>query len=125
MFWHGNNFGFTLTDFINLMMSKTMIVGTVGIFFNAEAGFSGNYFVQDFLFLFYNFTSFGYYTFLEVNISKRYYQDNESRLPFRMSQVYAYYRDKYMKTMMQRFLIFSGFMYYGGAISYYICYHAL
>lgn len=45
MFWHGNNFGFSLTDFCNLMMSKTMIVGTVAIFYNIHAGFSGGYFI--------------------------------------------------------------------------------
>ena len=72
-FWHGNNFGFSLTDFCNLMMAKTMIVGTVAIFYNFNAGFSGGYFVQDFLFLFYNFTSYGFYTIFEVNISKRRY----------------------------------------------------
>ena len=45
MFWHGSNFGFSLTDFVNLMMSKTMIVGTTAIFYNFHCGFSGGNFV--------------------------------------------------------------------------------
>jgi len=75
MFWHGTNFGFSLTDMTNLMMSKAMITGTAGIFYNIHTGFSGGYFVQDFLFLLYNFTSYGFYCIFEVNISKRYFQD--------------------------------------------------
>jgi len=39
-----------------------------------------------------------------------------------MSEAYSYYRDVYMKGMMKRFIIFSAFMYYGGAISYVISY---
>ena len=123
MFWHGNNFGTSLHDFCLLMVSKTMIVGTVAIFYNIFTGFSGGYFVQDFLWIFYNFTTYGYYTFLEVNISKRYSQDAEQKLPFRMSQAYRYYRDHYMKGMMKRFLLFSIFMYYGGAVAYLISFH--
>ena len=123
LFWHGNNFGTSLQDFCLLMMSKTMIVGTVAIFYNIYTGFSGGYFVQDFLWIFYNLTSYGYYTFLEVNISKRYFQDCEEKLPFKMSHAYRYYRDQYMKGMMKRFLFFSVFMYYGGAIAYYVSFH--
>lgn len=67
------------------MFAKTMIVGTVAIFYNSGAGFSAGYFVQDALFLLYNFVTYGYYPFLEVNISKRYHQDNEEKLPFKMS----------------------------------------
>ena len=73
MFWHGNNFGTSLLDFCLLMMAKTMIVGTVAIFYNAHTGFSGGYFVQNFLWIFYNFTTYGYYMFMEVNISKKYH----------------------------------------------------
>ena len=72
LFWHGCNFGFSLTDFCNLMLSKTMVVGTVGIFYNFQTGFSAGYFVENALWILYNFLTFGWYPFLEVNISKRY-----------------------------------------------------
>ena len=123
MFWHGNNFGTNLHDFCLLMVAKTMILGTLAIFYNIYTGFSGGYFVQDFLWISYNFMTYGCYPFLEVNISKRYYQDAEEKLPFKMSHAYKYYRDQYMKGMMKRFLFFSLFMYYGGAVAYYISYH--
>ena len=42
-----------------------------------------------------------------------------------MSQSYAYFRDRYMKGMLNRFCIFSFFMYYGGAVSYYVTFQAL
>lgn len=65
MFWHGSNFGYSLTDFCNLMFAKTMLVGTVAIFYNFGTGFSAGYFVQDLLFMLYNVTSYGYYPWLE------------------------------------------------------------
>ena len=120
MFWHGNNFGQSLSDFVNIMLAKTMITGTTAIFYNFHCGFSVGNFVQDFMFLMYNFTTFGWYPILEVNINKRRYQDDESKLPFSMSEAYAYFRDRYMKGMLNRFCIFSFFIYYGGAVSYYI-----
>lgn len=55
------------------MMAKTMIVGTVAIFYNMHAGFSGGYFVENFLWIFYNFSTFGYYCIFEVNINKERY----------------------------------------------------
>ena len=108
-----------------MMMSKTMITGTTGIFYNIYAGFSGGYFIQDFLFVFYNFTTYGYYCFTEVNISKRYYQDREHEMPFKMSDCYAYFRDKYMKRMLFRFVIFSFFMYFGGAVCFFVPMYSL
>ena len=42
-----------------------------------------------------------------------------------MSHAYAYYRDMYMKGMLRRFIYFSCFMYYAGAVSYYVTFHAL
>ena len=125
MFWHGTNFGFALSDFCNLMLAKTMIVGTSAIFYNMNAAFSGGYFVQDFLFLIYNASSYGYYTFVEVSINKRYYQDAEWKLPFTMSEAYAYNRDTYMKGMMKRFMIFSAFVYFGGFCTYSLSYYSL
>ena len=71
MFWHGNNFGKNLAEFVNIMLAKTMITGTTAIFYNFHAGFSAGNFVQDFLFLLYNLTTFGWYTVLEINISKK------------------------------------------------------
>eukprot|EP00353_Schmidingerella_taraikaensis_P013415 CAMPEP_0185591592 /NCGR_PEP_ID=MMETSP0434-20130131/65042_1 /TAXON_ID=626734 ORGANISM="Favella taraikaensis, Strain Fe Narragansett Bay" /NCGR_SAMPLE_ID=MMETSP0434 /ASSEMBLY_ACC=CAM_ASM_000379 /LENGTH=102 /DNA_ID=CAMNT_0028216725 /DNA_START=12 /DNA_END=320 /DNA_ORIENTATION=- len=100
-----------------------MVVGTVAIFYNIGAGFSAGYFVEDALFLLYNFVSYGYYPILEVNISKRYYQDSEEKLPYKMSKAYSYFRDVYMKGMMRRFIIFSAFTYYGGAMSYLVSYY--
>ena len=123
LLWHGTTFGFALTDFCNMMFYKTMVMGTVGIFYNSAAGWSGGFFVQDMLFLLYNLVSYGYYPWSEVNISKRHYQDDESKLPFKMSEAYIYYRDMYMKGMMRRFLIFLVFSYYGGAVVYYVSFH--
>ena len=77
LFWHGSNFGFSLTDFCNLMLAKTMVLGTVAIFYNAQTGFSAGYFVENALWILYNFLNYGWYPILEVNISKRYGQDNE------------------------------------------------
>lgn len=124
LFWHGCTFGFSLTDFCNLMFAKTMVVGTVGIFYNSEAGWSAGNFVEDILFIMYNMVNYGYYPFLEVNISKRYYQDNESKLPFKMSEAYSYFRDVYMKGMMRRFFIFLVFSYFGGASAFYVTYYS-
>ena len=73
LFWHGTTFGFALTDFCNLMFAKTMVIGTVGIFYNSAAGWSGSYHVEDILYLMYSMVNYGYYPFMEVNISKRYY----------------------------------------------------
>lgn len=102
-----------------------MITGTLCIFYNMHTGFSGGYFVQDLLFLLYNFTSYGFYTCFEVNISKHYYQNDESKLPFHMSEAYAYVRDHYMKSMMKHFFYFSFFMYYGGCAAYYVIFYSL
>ena len=54
------------------MMGKTMIVGTCGIFYNIFTGFSAGYFVQDLLFLLYNFVTFGFYPCAEVSINRKY-----------------------------------------------------
>ena len=123
LFWHGCTFGFSLTDFCNLMFAKTMVIGTVGIFYNSNSGWSAGYFVEDILFIMYNMVNYGYYPIFEVNISKRYYQDNESKLPFKMSEAYSYFRDVYMKGMMRRFFIFLVFSYFGGASAYYVTYY--
>ena len=125
MFWHGSSFGYSQANFINCMMGKTMIVGTCGIFYNIFTGFSAGYFVEDLLFLLYNLVTFGFYPCSEVSINRRYNQDNEKNLPLPLSQMYAFYRDEYIKRMMRRYIIFSFFMYYGGFVAYYVTYAAL
>jgi len=47
------------------MFAKTMLVGTVAMFYNFGTGFSAGYVVQDMLYMLYNVTSYGYYPILE------------------------------------------------------------
>ena len=53
LFWHGSSFGYNMTNFICLIISKSIISGATKLVFNLFTGFSASDFVDDFFFTMY------------------------------------------------------------------------
>ena len=50
LFWHGTSFGYNISNFICLIISKAVITGATKLVLNLRAGFSASDFVDDFFF---------------------------------------------------------------------------
>ena len=125
LFWHGSSFGSSLTSYIILDMSRMMLFAAIIIFYSFLNGFSCTDFVQDFLLAYYSWSSYGFYTILENNVNNHDHSEDESTLPYKMSQNYQHHRDKHIKKLIKKFAIFSVFVYMGGMAMTYITFFAL
>jgi len=67
LFWHGSNFGYSICNFICLIMAKATITGATKLVFNLNAGASASDFVDDFFFIAYAIflTQYGFYLWTE------------------------------------------------------------
>lgn len=114
LFWHGCSFGYNITNFICLILSKAVITGATKLLFNCSAAFSASDFVDDFFFMAYAIflTQYGFYLWTELQQSKVRYVRNEHLLSYKMSEYYAAMRDSFIKTVKQRYFVFLAMTYW-------------
>lgn len=125
MFWHGSNWVAKMTTFVLLILLKTSVFGLSAFFYNTLAAFSGISYVTDTLFAVFslNVTFYGFYNWCEMYTSQAKYRDDESKLPFRLSELYAYNRDKLLGNWMRNFGIFMFMAYYASVVAFTVCFY--
>jgi hypothetical protein len=125
MFWHGSNWVAKMTTFVLLILLKTSVFGLSAFFYNTLAAFSGISYVTDTLFAVFslNVTFYGFYNWFEMYTSQAKYRDDESKLPFRLSELYAYNRDKLLGNWMRNFGIFMFMAYYASVVAFTVCFY--
>ena len=74
---------------------KTTLTATAKVYYNAYAGWSGFHYVDDMLFSAYPivYTQYSFYNWFEINVPNQFYEKEESKLPFKMSENYAHNRE--------------------------------
>ena len=74
------------------------------------AAFSGISYVTDTLFAVFslNVTYYGFYNWFERQISQTRYRQDETKLPFKLAELYKYHRDKLIGNWMKNFGLFMG-----------------
>ena len=125
MFWHGSNFGYVISNFICMTIVKTTLTATTKIHFNHISNYSGFHYVDDIMFVAYPifFTQFFFYNWFEMNVPNQ-FTNNEDKLPFKMSENYAHYRDNFIRNMPKQYMWYSLFIYYAGYVCFYITFNA-
>lgn len=125
MFWHGSNWVANMTTFVLLILLKTSVFGLSAFFYNTLAAFSGISYVTDTLFAVFslNVTYYGFYNWFEKPISQERYRQDESKMPFKLSEIYQYHRDKAIGNWMRNFGLFMLMAYYASAIAFTVCFY--
>ena len=67
LFWHGSNFGYNITNFICLIISKAIVTGTAKLAYNCFAAYSAMDFIDGYFFMAYAtlMTQYGFYLWSE------------------------------------------------------------
>ena len=75
LFWHGSNFGFLITQFMCMILSKAIMSGATKLYFNIYAAFSASDFVDELLFVAYStlLTQYLFYMWTDIQISRERY----------------------------------------------------
>ncbi len=107
-----------MTTFVLLILLKTGTFGLSALLYNSMAAFSGVGYLDDTLIVtfFVSVTYYGFYNWSEKQVSFASYRQDESKLPFKMSELYQYHRDKAIGNLTRNFGIFTLMAWYCGAI---------
>ena len=54
LFWHGANFGFMITQFMCMILSKAILSSSCKLYYNIQAAYSASDFVDDLFFVSYS-----------------------------------------------------------------------
>ena len=128
MFWHGANFGYTLVNFMNIIITKSIVTGTAKMWYNCWAGFSAMDFIDTYFFVSYKSlaTQYGWYLWNEQQFDSQLYgEEEEKKLGFKLYENYAMVRDHFIKRVKRRFIFFQSATFYSGFTSFYIPMYAL
>ena len=127
LFWHGSNFGYNMTNFMCLILTKSIVTGAAKLFFNIHAAYSAMDFIDGYFFVGYAtlMTQYGFYLWFEQQHCSQLYGDEEYKLAFRLSENYPVVRDSFIKRVKRRFIIYQTATFWAGFWCFYIPFNVM